>query len=186
MLRTLLITALLGLALSTTITYPGTCGGSAPFNIVTSGLTDQTDKHEYDLDLDEHSVEFTTETSNLYSTRDNGWGKITKNASSDTDLTITSIRVHSPAEFQVGGQHHDVEVQLISTTHTFLIFYDTDTSSSENDFLKDVIASTSAATDVDADDATDGYETIGKFYEFTSTSTVDCSSSMTYVYWPRI
>lgn len=36
------------------------------------------------------------------------------------------------------------------------------------------------------EDAVDEYETLGKFYQFTSTSTVTCTETMTYIFWPNI
>lgn len=113
MFKTLLITALLGLTLGTTVNYPVNCSRtdfpSAPFAINTSSTTAASDL-EYDLDFESHSEVMKTSSNNLYNNRSGGWGKITAKASSDTDDTITSFRVHSPAEFSVGSETYDVEV----------------------------------------------------------------------------
>lgn len=128
----------------------------------------------------------TSASNNLYNNRSGGWGKITAKASTDTDDNIASIRVHSPPEFSVNGNYYDVEVQIIGSSHTLLVYFDTSAGTDENDFLKDVLDAVASEGGIDLEDAVDGYETIGKFYQFTSTSTVNCGTAMTYIYWPRI
>lgn len=67
------------------------------------------------------------------------------------------------------------------------MFFDTSSGGDdENDFLKDVLDAYSTEGDIDLDDAVDGYETIGKFYQFTAANTINCNSATTYIYWPKI